>query len=298
MDAIIHNKIALMLANPKYNQQQNNENNWCLFSDDEQMEREFWLLQLQSAIRQSLHTLKLNANELPLAKMREDEELKMQENQKFDNMKKNPYKCHNHQNHNHSHSITFNYNNNNNDTNNNNEIRSSKGPAVTQIDKDGRVASYKNLEDLKLAMDKKIDEKVEQRLDRNQVFRNPNPWTYTVEEAADLDLLPEIPKDFLNKQKELRQQKYRGLCYKHRIAAQFEDANFDDGSRLSKDPNEIEYHKQGTIKTYTMRDMPKSNSEKDIDDMDDEEYDHWVKEKRKWDNWKDDHERGAGNPFR
>jgi len=49
------------------------DNQWKYFRDEE-MEREFWLTVYQKAIRQSLHTLKQNAEERPLAEIAENEE--------------------------------------------------------------------------------------------------------------------------------------------------------------------------------------------------------------------------------
>jgi len=216
------------------------------------MEREFWLLKLQLAIRQSLHTLKQNAEEMPLAKMSEDEESKKEDEYAKHNDKNNRTECN-------GHSITFNYNNKDNDYNYNG---TSNPISVTNIDKDGKITTFNNLQHMKYALDAKIDDKVQQRIDRNQVFHDPNPWTYTVEEAAELDLLPEVPKGYLQKQRANSIKKYRDAYYKHRTPHKFEDDDNDDGSRLSKDPNAVEYHQRGEITKFTKNDLPKKKDEK------------------------------------
>jgi len=87
--------------------------------------------------------------------------------------------------------------------NNNNETEKSKGPSITVVGVNGQVKQFNNLDEYeKHGLDKRIDKTVNLRTNRNEIFKDSNPWTYTAEEAAQLGLLPEIPKDYDKKSQE------------------------------------------------------------------------------------------------
>ena len=267
-----NNFINKLLKDKSYHKIQNKKNQWKLFNDEEN-ERNYWLAQYDISIRKTLNTLKQNATEMELAIMFKKKQKEKKEEKKND--------------------INDNNNNNNNIKKSNGNIK------VTIIDKKGKVNNFKNLNEMKIHLSKKetIDETIQLRTNRKKIFRDPNPWTYTAEEAAQLGLLPEVPKDFLEKQEKKRIENIKNKKFYQRYGYNKNyNYDMDDGSELF--PGQTEYTMRGDIKTVTMRNMPKNNNEKDVNDIsDDDEYYKKLKEQREWDNWKDDHEKGAGNPF-
>ncbi len=171
---------------------------------------------------------------------------------------------------------------------------------VTTIDGKGKATKFPNLEEMRKHFDARVDDKVEMRTDRTHVFRDPNPWTYSVEEAAQLGLLSEIPKDYEKKKRDKRIVASWNKKYGHRKGgreAAMERDDRDDGSREKLD--EIQYTKRGNAKVFTMKDIPvkPEEEEKHEDDMPEDEYLEKLKDDRGWANWKDDHEKGGGNPY-
>ena len=59
---------------------------------------------------------------------------------------------------------------------------------VSTIDKDGKMESFNNIKDFgnKMTLKNNIDRLAKLRMDRNEIIKESNPWTYTVEEAAEL----------------------------------------------------------------------------------------------------------------
>jgi len=170
-----------------------------------------------------------------------------------------------------------------------------KGPSITVVGVDGRVKKFENLDAYeKNGLDKRVDKMVQLRTNRNDVFKDANPWTYTAEEAAELGLLPEVPKDYLQKSKDKKLANYWQTNYAHRCPHHPQNDDNDDGSQLKV--GEIEYQMRGDVKTFTMNDVPEEE-DKDPMDMTEEEYEQWLQETRGWENWKDDHEKGVGNPY-
>ena len=108
-----------------------------------------------------------------------------------------------------------------------------------------------------------------------------------------------MPKDLYNK----RQGGFKGSLkewekkkHPHRFAKDWEhEANdlFEGG-----DPNKpIRTYNEGNVTKFRMSDMPQVDDKPDIMEMTDEEYDKYIKKEREWSNWKDEHEKGAGNPY-
>ena len=179
----------------------------------------------------------------------------------------------------------------------NKQIRTTKGPKIWTVNADGKTSAFANLEEMKYHLDRTVDEKVKLRTDRKLIFRDPNPWTYTPEQAAELGLLNEVPKDYFEKQKEKKRMEILDKRHRERYGKPFGyDINNDDGSELN--PGKVEYHRKGKITTFTQNDMPHDpEDDKEIEDMNEEEYEKWLKDERGWAAWKDDHEKGAGNPY-
>ncbi|ETO23180.1 hypothetical protein RFI_14006 [Reticulomyxa filosa] len=291
-----------------------NDTHWKYFREEE-MEREFWLALFQKAIRQSLHTLKFflqNAEERPLAAMSEEIEKSQAvqaEEKKYTAGQQGADSGKNDKPGNDSDNVLgskvdigqrtferYRLHVENRGDQQGNKAEKSKGPSITVVGSNGRMKRFENLDDYeKNGLDKRVDNIVQMRTNRNQVFKDANPWTYTAEEAAQLGLLPEIPKDYDQKSKDKKMRSYQQTHYGHRCPHQAADDDADDGSQLKM--GEIEYRMRGEIKTFTMEDMPKEEEEKDHADMTEEEYENWIRETRGWENWKDDHERGIGNPY-
>ena len=174
---------------------------------------------------------------------------------------------------------------------------SGKGTRVWTIDGDGKMDAFTSLEDMKYALDRTVDAKVKLRTDRKLVFRDPNPWTYTPEQAAELGLLSEVPKDYREQQ---MAKKRAAVLNKRHIERHGKpmgyDEDRDDGTELN--PGQVEYHRKGKVTTFTTSDMPRDpEDDKEIEDMTEQEYEQWLKDERGWAAWKDDNEKGAGNPY-
>eukprot|EP00486_Rosalina_sp_Unknown_P003757 CAMPEP_0201575964 /NCGR_PEP_ID=MMETSP0190_2-20130828/21471_1 /ASSEMBLY_ACC=CAM_ASM_000263 /TAXON_ID=37353 /ORGANISM="Rosalina sp." /LENGTH=271 /DNA_ID=CAMNT_0048006253 /DNA_START=570 /DNA_END=1384 /DNA_ORIENTATION=+ len=172
-----------------------------------------------------------------------------------------------------------------------------KGPKIWAVNKDGKTSAFANLEEMKYSLDRTVDEKVKLRTDRKLIFRDPNPWTYTPEQAAQLGLLDEVPKDYFQKQQEKKRMEILDKRHRERYGKPLGyDINNDDGSELN--PGKVEYHRKGKVTTFTQSDMPHDpEDDKEVEDMTEEEYEQWLKDERGWANWKDDNEKGAGNPY-
>lgn len=180
---------------------------------------------------------------------------------------------------------------------NSSDKRSGKGPKIWSIDGDGKMDAFKSLEDMKYHLDRTVDAKVKLRTDRKLIFRDPNPWTYTPEQAAELGLLSEVPKDYKEKQMAKKRAEVLNKRHLERYGKPLGyDENMDDGSELN--PGQVEYHRKGKVTTFTQSDMPRDpEDDKEIEDMTEQEYEQWLKDERGWAAWKDDNEKGAGNPY-
>lgn len=234
-----------------------------------------------------------NAFERPLSEKWEKEQESKQKQDKYlnvDNVNNDESKT-NHK------AQFFNWEPKQNESDKNKNKSSGKGPKVWTVDENGKTNAFGNLEEMKYHLDRTVDEKVKARTDRNLVFRDPNPWTYTPEQAAQLGLLSEIPKDYFEKQQEKKRMEVLNKRHYERYGKPLGyDENNDDGSELN--PGKVEYHRKGKVTTFTMNDMPNNpEDDKEIEDMTEEEYQQWIKDERGWANWKDDHEKGAGNPY-
>ena len=187
----------------------------------------------------------------------------------------------------------------NKNKNNNQAPKGSGNLKVTMIDKNGKIENFNDLNAMQNAVSRRIDTKIEERVNaRDLVFRESNPWTYTVEEAAELGLLSDIPKDYFAQQKAQKMAKLEAKHKAQRYAPDWEVvANIDDGSQLHV--GQIDYHEVGGIKTYTQRDIEKNNKDekKHVDDMNDQEYEQYIQEKRAWDAFVSDNTKGSGNPY-
>eukprot|EP00484_Ammonia_sp_Unknown_P020825 CAMPEP_0197028826 /NCGR_PEP_ID=MMETSP1384-20130603/8423_1 /TAXON_ID=29189 /ORGANISM="Ammonia sp." /LENGTH=448 /DNA_ID=CAMNT_0042457887 /DNA_START=8 /DNA_END=1354 /DNA_ORIENTATION=+ len=289
----IKHKIDQLLKKDSYNKHQNAETKWKLFAEDDD-ERDFWLQQYQIAILKTLKTLKQNAFERPLSEKWEKEQEAKKEQHKFQHESQTET---DEQKTNHKAQV-FNWEPRQiGGDNDKAQKQSGKGPKVWSVDADGKTSAFNNLEEMKYHLDRSIDEKVHLRTDRKLIFRDPNPWTYTPEQAAQLGLLSEIPKDYFAKQQEKKRMEVLNQRHLERYGKPLGyDVNNDDGSELN--PGQVEYHRKGKVTTFTMDDMPndpKDNQE--VEDMTEEEYEQWIRDERGWANWKDDNEKGAGNPY-
>jgi len=91
------------------------------------------------------------------------------------------------------------------------QSKQSQGPSVTMINSLGQMESYNNLNEMKQSQEENknrhqnnfsIENVIQLRTNRNEIFKDSNPWTYTPQEALHLGLLPEIPKNYFEKQEE------------------------------------------------------------------------------------------------
>eukprot|EP01084_Bolivina_argentea_P318553 552462_1 len=287
----IKNQINKLLKTASQNKKQNNQNKFRLFTDDDD-ERVFWLKQYQIAILKTLKTLKQNAFERPFSEKWEREQTDKEDNNKDKYESHGAMNMEQKQNHK---ATYYNWQPKTNVSVGKNDV--SGKVKVWTVDEKGKTNAFNNLEEMKYHLDHTIDEKVKLRTDKNEIFRDPNPWTFTPEEAAELGMLSCVPKDYMKKQKEKKRAEVVNKRHMNRYGKPLGyNIDNDDGSELN--PGQVEYHRKGKVTTFTMQDMPadpKDNEE--IEDMNDEEYDKWLKDERGWANWKDDHEKGAGNPY-
>jgi len=282
-------KIDNLLKKKTHNQIQNEETKWKLFNDEED-ERNFWLQQFQICILRTLKTLKQNAFEYPLSAMYEakEAEKKNETKDKYDGMNSNEEKDMNHK------AQFFQW-----EPKQKNQSQSKNGVKVWTVDANGKTNAFCNLEQMKSHLDNTIDAKVKNRTDRKMIFRDPNPWTYTPEQAAELGLLSEVPKDYFVKQKEKKRMEVLNKRHMQRYGQPFGyDVDKDDGTELNV--GQVEYHRKGKVTQFTMNDMPKDpddDADKEIEDMTESEYEQHLRDERGWANWKDDNEKGSGNPY-
>eukprot|EP01084_Bolivina_argentea_P134390 237061_1 len=273
-------KIDTLLKKETHFKLQNQDTKWRLFSEDED-NREFWLNQYQIAVLKTIKTLKQNALERPLSERWEKEQAEKakQNNAKTDATKS--YISNSVSNHKATH---FDWEPR---ATQNHDKRQGHGPKVWTVDENGKTNAFPNLDEMKYHLDRTVDQKVKLRTDRNLIFRDPNPWTYTVEQAAELGLLSEVPKDYKEKQRAKQRQEVLNKKHVQRYGKPLGyNVDHDDGSEL--DPGKVEYHRKGKVTTFTMGDMPRDPSDdKEIEDMTEEEYEQWLKDERGWANWKD-----------
>jgi len=181
----------------------------------------------------------------------------------------------------------------------NNQSQTKTGVKVWTVDENGKTNAFCNLEQMKSHLDNTIDAKVKNRTDRKMIFRDPNPWTYTPEQAAELGLLSEVPKDYFVKQKEKKRMEVLNKRHMQRYGQPIGyDVDKDDGTELNV--GQVEYHRKGKVTQFTMNDMPKDpddDADKEIEDMTESEYEQHLRDERGWANWKDDNEKGTGNPY-
>lgn len=162
------------------------------------------------------------------------------------------------------------------------------------------------------------------KTDRSFWLREANPWTYTPGEAYDLDLLPEcglVPARWSVGTDEYKQAQASATRRGQRAARAQEEAmreeldthqhgpgcGHDHGhghgqqSSAQHDPHQetrgvARIAERGAI---TRRNEPTVYESSDVheDDMTQEEYDLHIWQQRNWDEWRDTHARGSGNPF-
>merc|ERR1712228_200558 len=281
----IKHKMETLLKKDSRHKIQSRDTKWKLFNDEAD-ERIFWLQQYQIAILRTLKTLKQNAFEYPLSAMWEQKESEKHSNDK-DKYHKNEQPI--------NHKATFfEWKPRQHNGMNDKKEQNSKGPKVWTVDKNGKTNAFKDLEAMKYHnIDQTVDEKVSIRSDRSLIFKDANPWTFTPEQAAELGLLSEVPKDYFSKQRERKRMEVLNKRHMQRYGQPigYNEDN-DDGTELKV--GQVEYHKKGQITQFTMNDMPKDDNDKDkeIEDMTQEEYDQHIKDERAWNQWKDDNEKG------